>query len=462
MEKCLECKGLFSIDNPTNGNCPAQILKGTRAAITTCCSPATTPLGENQREWLWWRNCQQVDFSCNRSNGACPSGGGLDNGGSFHSGCSMSEKMTDTARKNCRPGGEEACVNSKFLAVLFLAALSVSLFLTRAWAAAHASPVSCLRFSPGSSVVAAGYDDGSVSLWESSSSSLKRTWRTHSDRVHGVAFLSEQELVSWARDDTVAVTNLLTGQRQVWHAPPGCDISYGALSPTSATLATWGGIPTLLWDLRTGRYQTLETPKTGFDAGAFSLDGKSLAQKWFYSESNCGIVIFDTQTRKKVCKVPGTCKDLAFDSSGNILVLGSERLRRYDSTSGQVMKVINLPFGGDSYASVVCVGPGAEQFAVLGYSGIHARSVVLRNDEEVLDVDSRVVGFAGENVVVELPEADYVKLWELQSRKLLKKVMVPGTRDNVLGLPDNFAISPDGRTLARTGTMGAIVKMFRL
>ena len=140
---------------------------------------------------------------------------------------------------------QEAWIMKKWLMVLVVLA-------TIPWLSpSDAAPawVTALEFSSDGLTAATGDDAGGLALWSSSGQVLKR-FPGHGDRVHGVA-LRGSRLISWARDESVVVTDLSSGKQLKWKAPEGPHISTGQVNLQGTRLATRGTEQFLFWDLDT-------------------------------------------------------------------------------------------------------------------------------------------------------------------------------------------------------------------
>jgi eukaryotic-like serine/threonine-protein kinase len=229
------------------------------------------------------------------------------------------------------------------------------------------SPVRSLAFSPEGDLLAAGYDDHTIGIWNLSDYTHMATFKGHTSSVRSVRFAPHGGLLASGSDDeTLRLWRVADGLCMRRIQMPGCPIESIAFSPDGEMLAVggWGGTIALytveetrlrmaeslpcpfvhsvafspdgqlfaagaydgavyLWNVRD--HQPLP-PLPGFQtiilALAFSPDGSYLA-----ASSNTGVQIWRMSDQRPIELLrghSGPIHDLAFSPDSRILATGSE------------------------------------------------------------------------------------------------------------------------------------------
>jgi WD domain, G-beta repeat len=133
-------------------------------------------------------------------------------------------------------------------------------------------------FSPDGRWIAAGGYGNTVKLWDAQTGKL-RELQGHTNEITCVAFAPDgQTLASGSYDYTVNLWNAQTGELK--HTLKGDENVISAISfaPDGKTLASAANRTISLWDVTTGALrQTFKTPAAAVSALAFAPDGTSLA-----------------------------------------------------------------------------------------------------------------------------------------------------------------------------------------
>jgi WD40 repeat protein len=137
-----------------------------------------------------------------------------------------------------------------------------------------------LSISPDGKTLAAGFEDGSVELWEVSSAKVRARLRGHEEAVTAVAYCQDgRRLATASSDATICLWDLRTGRRSAvlrGHTDGVMEVAFGPGGTALASGDLYGKL--LLWDVNAGRVRA--TPR-GHDTTTasvqFSPDGKTLA-----------------------------------------------------------------------------------------------------------------------------------------------------------------------------------------
>jgi WD40 repeat protein len=153
----------------------------------------------------------------------------------------------------------------------------------------HSGPVNAVAFSPDGKLVASGFDDGTIKLWDVATGALRQTLEGHSGSVNAVAFSSDSKLVaSSSHDRTVKLWDTATGALQQTLEGHSGWVNAVAFSSDGKLVASGSHDHTIkLWDASTGALQqTLEV-----DAVIRTL---SFSKSGPYLETDRGLLRFET------------------------------------------------------------------------------------------------------------------------------------------------------------------------
>ena len=385
-----------------------------------------------------------------------------------------------------------------------------------------------IAFSPDGLTVALGGSDGTATVWDVAAGALRRSlegptrrtyiqefessghWLTRTPSTSAIAFQPGGDLLAVGYDDhTIRLWNLATREppRELWPHPGWGGIGTAlAFSPDGSLLASTGGpeegpgdeaLPQVtLWDVRTaGVVGRLGRGRARGQALAFAPDGQRLA----VGAEDAGITVYDVPEGRRARVLPGrstwprreqlhgaafspdgrllavasgdatvvlwnahtgrleqrlrghaaAVRAVAFDPSGRILASGSNdhtvmlwdvqtgmRLRTFEGHGGPAVSVAFSPdgnllaSGSDDHLAVVWRSSTGERLRTLCLEACPVFTVAFTPDGAAL---------AGENVVI-------TALWDLHTGTLIREFGRPGYGGS--GGKRSIAISPDGRTLA--------------
>ncbi|KAF7505108.1 hypothetical protein GJ744_001248 [Endocarpon pusillum] len=162
----------------------------------------------------------------------------------------------------------------------------------------HSDSVTSVAFSHDSAQLASASYDGTVKVWDASSSECLQTLRCHSNWVHSVAFSHDSVRIASASDDsTIMVWDTSSGEcLQTLEGHSG-GVNSVAFSHDSAQLASASDDHTVkVWDVSSSKcLQTLKGHSGRVNSVAFSHDSAQLASAsddhtvkvWDVSSSKC-------------------------------------------------------------------------------------------------------------------------------------------------------------------------------
>ncbi len=150
----------------------------------------------------------------------------------------------------------------------------------------HTSKVKTVAFSPDGKTLAAGSEDGSITLWDVETRKERRCIKAHKGIVVSVAFNPKgKSLASGGSQEKLArLWDIESGKEQLTFEADQATAGPVAFSPDGQTLATGGYSGTVkLWEMKTGMEKTKLKGHTDTNllkvvtSLVFSNDGKLLA-----------------------------------------------------------------------------------------------------------------------------------------------------------------------------------------
>jgi WD40 repeat protein len=285
--------------------------------------------------------------------------------------------------------------------------------------------VRSLAFSPDGKVLAAGFGDYALGLWDVAAGKKLHeipgtqsvTYSGYNDGgVQCVVFSRDGKRLVLARDNQLALIGVPSGEEVVPSQAHRGAVRRVFFSPDGKRLLTTNDEPArrvLEWDATSGRLVRQVTGKATWPRlVSFSPDRKIMASTW----NNASLTLWDTTTDKEVRQFPIPLQpsespgDIAFSPDGKLLAVEDGRGKAvwlYDAATGKQVGTV------EGMGSLNPEG----RVLVLAYS-----------------LDSRALAAAADNTI---------HLAELPSGRQLLRIALPKDRHSSI-----VAVSPDGRTLA--------------
>jgi WD40 repeat protein/serine/threonine protein kinase len=305
-------------------------------------------------------------------------------------------------------------------------------------------PFNCLAFSPDESLLAAGNQDNSLTVWNLATGLEVATYRDHEKGVAAVAFTPDgKQVVSLSGKGVVKTWNATRGL-DVLVLREGSKSNHAALSPDGRYVASASAEAGMarIWDTATGLKPLILEDKRGESRClAFSPDGDHLAVAVNCTEALGGVKIVEAKTGRLVRTLPPQAAEPPKGKPGANLWTGAPCFAVAYSHDGK-----RLASGGaDRMVRVWDTGTGKELFALGPHSG-SVWGVAFSDDGRLVSASGGIRWDAGvEHNPLKLPGDDPkmvpdLKVWDADGNELLS-LSLPG---KTIAL----AISPDGETIA--------------
>lgn len=317
----------------------------------------------------------------------------------------------------------------------------------------------CVQFSPDGKLIAAGYTDGVIRIWDVETQQLKKTLEGHTDHLMELAFSPDRKtLVSAAYSGRFIFWDVETGKPLFDRPNPG-HIRSITFSRDGKTLAVTNVNSTImLWDAATGA--SIGDLKGHADEVldvAFAHDGKTLAS----ASTDRTIKLWDLATGEVKSTLnghTGSVSAVVFSANGNALLSGgSDGTLRFWRAASQADLVAeesrisarSLAFSPDGKTLALGRDNGKIK---LWDTFSHQHRFEIRGHTAPIDT----VAFSPDGTLLASGSLDNtVRLWDARSGDLISAL--PGHRAGA----SSVAFSPDGRWFASSG-WDSLIKLYQL
>ena len=311
--------------------------------------------------------------------------------------------------------------------------------------------VESLAFSPDGDILAMGDDSGSITLWDVNGAKEIASLKGHAAPVYRVAYSPDGKTIASGSDDkTVKLWNTSSGGLTVLTGH-SAQVRSVAFSPNGHTLASGSEDQTVrLWDMATaGAVNSLKPHElnlkaipnlNGFDALAFSPDGKTLAGL------ASSIYLWDVESGRELAALavsdePGT--SLSFSPDGQMLACGDEQtIKIWDVTTGKELRAL----GTSSRVGAVVFSPDRKTLVSTGEDGT-LKLWDVKSGVELRSIKQHTgpvysVAFSPDGKMLASASADKtVRLGDATTYGELRRIVLDSD------IPSLIAFSPDGKTL---------------
>jgi hypothetical protein len=188
----------------------------------------------------------------------------------------------------------------------------------------HADVATSVAFAPSGPLLISGSSDGSVKLWNASTTTEIASFNGHEGGVSTVAFFPDgSQIASGGSDSDVLLWDVVSKQPTAVLAGHESDIVSVAFSPDGSLLASSSSDKSIrLWDVTTQETGSiLQAGQRIATSVAFSPDGTLLAS----GHNNARIVIWDVESGEKIATLNGhsdPVTSVAFSPNGALLASG--------------------------------------------------------------------------------------------------------------------------------------------
>jgi WD40 repeat protein/nucleoside phosphorylase len=307
------------------------------------------------------------------------------------------------------------------------------------------APCASVAFSPDGALLAAGYADGTVVVWDGATGGAVRVLEAHSKGVTSVAFSPDgRVLASASTDKTVRLWSPDTGTLLYALKGHSQGVTSVAFSPDGRVLASASDDQTVrLWSPDTGTLlRALKGHSQGVRSLAFSPDGRVLASV----SDAIRLWIPDTGTLRTFEDHYQGVRSLAFSPDGRVLALASDdqTVRLWSPDTGKLLRALeghsqgvrNLAFSPDGRV----LASASDDKTVRLWSPDTGK--LLRALEGHFHWVMSVAFSPDGRVLASASDDQTVRLWSPDTGKLLRAI--EGHSRGVMSV----ACSPDGRVLA--------------
>jgi RNA polymerase sigma factor (sigma-70 family) len=312
---------------------------------------------------------------------------------------------------------------------------------------------------------------GGIQLWDTASLKLLRQIEVVPDATTRQAKRSDRmseelEAVTdfrWSPDSKTLATAGADGVIRFWDAELGkearhCDtgewVSGIGFSPDGKTLASVGGDYTVhLWEAATGKsLREHASHRHGLRMLALSQDGRILASA-NGNDFDTRPLLWDTMTGRQLRQIvvpDNSIVALHFSSHGSLTTIGKEKVRSWDRHSGDELRQLQLPSGGEgrhilspdgkTWASTF--DKDKSRVVVLWDAATGKQRSALKNTGSVV-----AVAFAADGATLCSWDQRLARSWDVKTGQLLREFDIIANDAAIAGF------SADGKWLAHSGSI---------
>ena len=314
--------------------------------------------------------------------------------------------------------------------------------------------ITCIAFSPDGKILANSNREGTIRLWDAITGEAKYTLMH--DGGHKLSFTSDgQTLVSISKkEDKISLWNSDTGVlKKTFDLHPDCNAIGAAFSPDGITVAVGSVSGTVyLYDINTGELKMiLSKHKDHVIHLAFSPDGKILATASYEDETIC---LWDVHTgahRRILTEHPRNAGrgGLTFSPDGKTIASGGGdgTIRFWDAHTGEAKRIFS---GHSQEVRSIAFNPNGDYIASGDASGIirlwdadtrqPIRTLNEPKNGQIQSVYSMV--FSPDGKTLFCGTDDDIHIWDAHTGE--HKLMLTGHT----GFVEHIALSLDGKILA--------------
>ncbi len=326
----------------------------------------------------------------------------------------------------------------------------------------HSSAVRGLTFSPDGQTIASASDDTTVRLWDATFGHSIRTFEGHTNAVNFVAFSPRGDTIASASaDNTVRLWDVSNEPGRCIHVLDGH--THGvwsvAFSPDAGLVASASDDKTLrLWDAFSGRFlRVLRGHRASVLSVAFSPDGATIVS----GSGDNSLRLWDALSAERSRHVleghTNGVLSVVFSPDGQRIASGSsdKTLRLWDASSGRCLRTLE---GHQNRVRGVAFSPDGKTVATGSYdnsvrlwdasSGRCLRALEGRQNRV------RSLAFSPDGkTVASGPHNKTLRLWDVSSGRCLREL--EGHPNWVM----NAAFSSDGKVVA-TGASDGVTRLW--
>lgn len=327
--------------------------------------------------------------------------------------------------------------------------------VTPMWAAPTAA-CTCVALDPAGDLLTAGFDDGTVRLFDASTGERLRVLAGHTNGVSSIAWSPDGKTIassSW--DRTVRLWNTTTGTTMCVLRAHTSGVLSVAWSPDGEIIASASWDKTIrLWDVATGRcLELLQGHSRGVSSVVWNPDGETIA-----SASDDTTIRIWSSTGRLIRTLEGHADRIAcvaWSSDGKLLASGSDdnTIRLWSIISGRMIRA--LEGHGDR---VSCIAWSCDGILASGSADKVVRiwdiatGTALRMLEGHTNWILSVAWSLDGKTVTSGAQDHTVRIWEITTGRTLR--ILEGQTNGAMCV----AWSPDGKTLVS----GSVDKRVRL
>ncbi len=303
--------------------------------------------------------------------------------------------------------------------------------------------VNDIVFSPDGDTLAIACDDNTVRFWDGVTGEPMNTFTDHWCKI--LKFSPDGSKLIGGSGEVIRIWDVATGELLLTFAAHANTIDSLKYSPNGKVIASHGGDNSVcLWDANTGEFlRNFKEDTTEVSSIDFSKDGKTLA----IVSSDGTLRLWNSQTGEKIKTITSETKlnIVAYSPDGETFACDDDEdgtMLLFDANTAELLYSLEMPAHRQS-VNDFRYSPNGRTLAVSNGFEIYFWNVDSGELQNTItgyaEVVRTVMYSPNEKTIVSLD--DIVRIWDLDTKKLLKTLSLERSIREV-------ANSPDGKTLA--------------
>jgi WD40 repeat protein len=325
----------------------------------------------------------------------------------------------------------------------------------------------CVALSPDGTLIAIGYYNGDLEIFEIASKTLVATFH-HTQQINSIAFSSDQKKIISASNDNTAVVWDLTKKAKAFVLRHHSSVGTAAISSDGNRYLTGSFDKTArVWDAATGEELVRLLHEKDVTSAQFSPDGARILTtaydhfaRLYDAASGVQLALFYSRGRHTNDPAYASSVEAVFSPNGNLVATGADNgiAQIWDSTSEKTIGT--LPISTDVSAKAVFSANATKLASVGGWDkdltlwNVANGSAItsLKHERPVINL---VFSADGSELATSMSDANVAYVWDVDA----EPPALVAELDGHTGTVDCAAFSPEGKYIV-TGSYDGTARVW--